>query len=986
MATSRRRTAKKNLGQNLNDLDRRLKTVERRPRSGVDAWSITADMLAPGLITLDKLSPELLALLQQTYSSGDSTGDTTEEQGYGLTDALIASAEYSTNAANGKNSLFFSPTAPDEGTYLVDDIWYDTSIDTTDGRPKYTPYQWDGDSWEPAPFSDAAFRFLNAGKIATGTLDAAQIIRVGQYPTPEGKTRLEISGGNGIITTTTTLVNAVTATSTTFIVSSATGMPSSGVFTIKVDYGLPTEELVTVTSRSGTTLTVVRGATDSIPFAHAAGAEVQYSSPVYAGITVLKNPVGSGITVTNEAGQASLPALFRLDASEGSLLIQEGDDYLKFNTSDSLGRLSISGQLLVGTGSESVAVGPNISGQQDGIRLGPFNWWYRPSSTLAEYPSGAIFFKVGSSDTGNLISAHTNGTVTIEGTVNPTAGVVKGKLSIRDIAGAVDRIEIGQNVLTNRDGIRIDANNHWTISNTGGSAAFSVGSATKSLTYDTVTGLLKLVGGDIELTGGGSFKTSDNNTRVEMNSNGIFGYTGGTKTFWVDAATGDSSFEGTTNPTGGTVKGKLTIQGTTYAFGKTVMTSPDRDGLYLNANNYWVLSATGGSATFRVGGTSKALSYNSATETLTISADTISINSGDIGTLLSFKADATGSAILSLVNSGLGTGVVMTNAGQIYSAGKTSFNSSTAGWYLGYDSGTPKFGIGNSSKYMRWDGAALNINGQLVGGTTVGSGTGVVVDDSGTYSGINVNNVLRLTGYGGTGNQYGSIVFSDSSAANEKGSVFDSALNKYTVTYSGGRGIAMGSSSFYPFIEAGYDSLTGTTNPRIRLQAGANSYLQFNAANFTLSAGSTSSIIGIPTPSGASDSASKVLGKDSNGYLAWYTPGSGSGSGSVTSVGLAAPSGFSVSGSPVTGSGTLTLSFGTVGSSSDYSSVLRTGSAGGVNWGKVTGDYIPTSTTITTSGFYHVTGTREAWYGGAFASASVPAASTFPANALVVVF
>ena len=81
MATSRRRTAKSTLGQNLNDLDKRLKQVERRPRASVSAWSVTGDMLAPGSITLDKLDPALLALLQQTYSSGDATGDTAEEQG-----------------------------------------------------------------------------------------------------------------------------------------------------------------------------------------------------------------------------------------------------------------------------------------------------------------------------------------------------------------------------------------------------------------------------------------------------------------------------------------------------------------------------------------------------------------------------------------------------------------------------------------------------------------------------------------------------------------------------------------------------------------------------------------------------------------------------------------------------------------------------------------------------------------------------------------
>jgi hypothetical protein len=58
--------------------------------------------------------------------------------------------------------------------------------------------------------------------------------------------------------------------------------------------------------------------------------------------------------------------------------------------------------------------------------------------------------------------------------------------------------------------------------------------------------------------------------------------------------------------------------------------------------------------------------------------------------------------------------------------------------------------------------------------------------------------------------------------------------------------------------------------------------------------------------SGASNN--KVLTSDADGNASWQTPSGGSGT--VTSVGLSAPSIFSVSGSPVTTSGT--LSFGVV--------------------------------------------------------------------------
>ncbi len=612
MATSRRRTAKKNLGQNINDLDRRLKTVERRPRSTVSSWSITSDMLAPGLITLEKLSPELLALLQQTYSSGDSTGDTAEEQGYGITDAIISSAEFSTNAANGKNSLFFAPTAPSEGTYLVDDIWYDTSPDT-DGRAKYTPYQWDGDSWEPAPFGDAAFRFLNAGKIATGVLDAAAIVRVGQYPTSEGFSRLEISGGSGSIEFTTELVSAVTSSATTITVTDVSGLPTENAdYNLKIDSGTPDEEVVLVTNRVGTVLTVTRGVSGSAA-AHDAGASIEYASTLYAGISVLKNPVGSGLGL-DSASQAALPALFRLNASEGSLFLGEGDDFLKFNTSDSPGRLSISGRLLVGTGAESVSIGADISGDQDGIRLGPNNWWYRPTSTLAEFPSGGVFFRVGGS--GNrLISAHTDGTVVVEGTVNPTEGQIKGRLSIRlPEQDASDKFLIGRDVgalagLTGVewDGIRLNAQNYFVLSNNASQSHFRVGDGNEYVRFNSAVATGKLtISGQLQAGTGAESLLVGRNVAAG-NRDGI---QLGPVNFWYrpESVTGTNPVfqvsDGTPNPTfiklnrNGKVTFSGEIQGSTstgpittpndFRFGNNII-SGTKDGLYFNANNFWLL-------------------------------------------------------------------------------------------------------------------------------------------------------------------------------------------------------------------------------------------------------------------------------------------------------------------------------------------------------------------------------------------------------------
>jgi hypothetical protein len=53
--------------------------------------------------------------------------------------------------------------------------------------------------------------------------------------------------------------------------------------------------------------------------------------------------------------------------------------------------------------------------------------------------------------------------------------------------------------------------------------------------------------------------------------------------------------------------------------------------------------------------------------------------------------------------------------GKILTSGKTTYNSSTAGVFLGYDSNSQyTFGIGNSTDYIRWDGTALTVGGDII--------------------------------------------------------------------------------------------------------------------------------------------------------------------------------------------------------------------------------------------------------------------------------
>lgn len=74
----------------------------------------------------------------------------------------------------------------------------------------------------------------------------------------------------------TTLSSGIDDTTTTVGVVAVTGWPASFPYTIIIDQDTLNEEVVTVTNRSGTTLTVTRGSDGTTAVAHDAGATVNH--------------------------------------------------------------------------------------------------------------------------------------------------------------------------------------------------------------------------------------------------------------------------------------------------------------------------------------------------------------------------------------------------------------------------------------------------------------------------------------------------------------------------------------------------------------------------------------------------------------------------------------------------------------------------------------------------------------------------------------
>lgn len=114
------------------------------------------------------------------------------------------------------------------------------------------------------------------------------------------------------------------------------------------------------------------------------------------------------------------------------------------------------------------------------------------------------------------------------------------------------------------------------------------------------------------------------------------------------------------------------------------------------------------------------------------------------------------------------TGLLIGGAGRIKSStltwneNSTNPTGGTGGFFLGYRNSQYQFFIGDQSgNYLRWDGSALKVNGNIVGGSTVGTGSTDVGLVMNTQFGIRRSvddGTLTLTGGNGNGVYFGAQI------------------------------------------------------------------------------------------------------------------------------------------------------------------------------------------------------------------------------------
>ena len=152
------------------------------------------------------------------------------------------------------------------------------------------------------------------------------------------------------------------------------------------------------------------------------------------------------------------------------------------------------------------------------------------------------------------------------------------------------------------------------------------------------------------------------------------------------------------------------------------------------------------------------------------------VQNNDLG-----DSSVTDSKVADISADKIDTGVLNlgTESGMAVRQGKTGYASTTTGFWLGNDSGTPKFHIGTSSNFLKFDGSALNIQGDLT--ATTGLIGGWTVDANSIFAGTKDVSGYTTTGITISSANNGSIhakqFYIDSSGnANFKGSIFGGSI------------------------------------------------------------------------------------------------------------------------------------------------------------------------------------------------------------------
>ena len=236
----------------------------------------------------------------------------------------------------------------------------------------------------------------------------------------------------------TTVTNTITSSATTVTVAGTTGFPSTYPFVLALDYNTSSEELVTVTSVAGLTLTITRGYNGTTAVGHNPGAVVRhvitaqdltdaqnhYDKALSAGAHGVTGAVATFLGSTTSANLAAVVA------------DETGSGVLVFGTSPSLTTPTIASPTITGTINAGGTTGPSgqfLSSTGSGVA------WAAVATTSLNLTLNAqtgTTYTLASGDVNVLVTANNASAISV--TVPPSVFTVGQQVHLQQIgAGQV---------------------------------------------------------------------------------------------------------------------------------------------------------------------------------------------------------------------------------------------------------------------------------------------------------------------------------------------------------------------------------------------------------------------------------------------------------------------------------------------------------------------------------------------------------------------
>ncbi len=222
------------------------------------------------------------------------------------------------------------------------------------------------------------------------------------------------------------------------------------------------------------------------------------------------------------------------------------------------------------------------------------------------------------------------------------------------------------------------------------------------------------------------------------------------------------------------------------------------------------------------------------------------------------------------------------------------------------------------------------------------------------------NGTLRFLNSGGT-----NYIQSGTSTSNSSAPLVFASMNSgtpwMTIASTGNVGIGT-TSPAYTLDVSGTGRFTTSLTAPSHLLTGSTS------GTLTMAVPATVTSYSLKWPSAVASSAGQALTSDGSGNLSWTTPNSGS----VTSVALSAPSFLSVSGSPITSSGTLSMSLATQTQNTIFAA--PNGSTGAPVFRALAGADLPLPSSSTLGGVESIASVSHQWI-NSISTSGVPSLS-----------